>query len=87
MKNEQAMLERLQGDIMKEKMQKHRETAQERMSKQGSKEIKHWLGEKNERPSMIYMESQGPACLAVKPLDLHLVNVGSIPTGPTHGEV
>ena len=28
-----------------------------------------------------------PACLAVKPLDLHLVNVGSIPTGPTHGEV
>ena len=30
---------------------------------------------------------EGPACLAVKPLDLHLVNVGSIPTGPTHGEV
>ena len=29
---------------------------------------------------------QGPAGLAVKPLDLHLVNVGSIPTGPTHGE-
>ena len=29
----------------------------------------------------------GPAGLAVKPLDLHLVNVGSIPTGPTHGEV
>ena len=28
----------------------------------------------------------GPAGLAVKPLDLHLVNVGSIPTGPTHGE-
>ena len=28
----------------------------------------------------------GPACLAVKPLDFHLVNVGSIPTGPTHGE-
>ena len=28
----------------------------------------------------------GPAGLAVK-LDLHLVNVGSIPTGPTHGEV
>ena len=27
-----------------------------------------------------------PACLAVKPLDLHLVTVGSIPTGPTHGE-
>ena len=23
----------------------------------------------------------------VQPLDLHLVNVGSIPTGPTHGEV
>ena len=22
----------------------------------------------------------------VQPLDLHLVNVGSIPTGPTHGE-
>ena len=30
---------------------------------------------------------KGPACLAVKPLDLHLVNVGSIPTGPTHVEV
>ena len=30
---------------------------------------------------------RGPAGLAVKPLDLHLVNVGSIPTGPTHGEV
>ena len=30
--------------------------------------------------------TKGPACLAVKPLDLHLVNVGSIPTGPTHGE-
>ena len=30
--------------------------------------------------------SSGPAGLAVKPLDLHLVNVGSIPTGPTHGE-
>ena len=29
---------------------------------------------------------QGPACLAVKPLDLHMVNVASIPTGPTHGE-
>ena len=29
----------------------------------------------------------GPAGLAVKPLDLHVVNVGSIPTGPTHGEV
>ena len=29
---------------------------------------------------------QGPAGLAVNPLDLHLVNVGSIPTGPTHGE-
>ena len=28
-----------------------------------------------------------PACLAVIPLDLHVVNVGSIPTGPTHGEV
>ena len=28
----------------------------------------------------------GPAGLAVKPLDLHMVNVGSIPTGPTHGE-
>ena len=24
--------------------------------------------------------------IVVKPLDLHLVNVGSIPTGPTHGE-
>ena len=30
---------------------------------------------------------QGPACLAVKPLDLHVVIVGSIPTGPTHGEM
>ena len=29
---------------------------------------------------------KGPAGLAVKLLDLHLVNVGSIPTGPTHGE-
>ena len=28
----------------------------------------------------------GPAGLAVNPLDLHLVNVGSIPTAPTHGE-
>ena len=28
---------------------------------------------------------EGPAGLAVKPLDLHLVNVGSIP-GPTHGQ-
>ena len=28
----------------------------------------------------------GPADLAVKQLHLHLVNVGSIPTGPTHGE-
>ena len=26
-------------------------------------------------------------CVVVQPLDLHLVNVGSIPTGPTHGEV
>ena len=24
--------------------------------------------------------------IVVKPLDLHLVNVGSIPSGPTHGE-
>ena len=24
--------------------------------------------------------------IVVKPLDLHRVNVGSIPTGPTHGE-
>ena len=29
---------------------------------------------------------EGPAGLAVKPLDLHLVHVGSIPTGPTHSE-
>ena len=29
---------------------------------------------------------QGPACLAVKPLGLHVVNVDSIPTGATHGE-
>ena len=34
-----------------------------------------------------YVSNKGPACLAVKPLDLHLVHVGSIPTGPTHGEV
>ena len=33
----------------------------------------------------VYME--GPACLEVQPLDLHVVSVGSIPTGPTHGEV
>ena len=32
------------------------------------------------------LSSPGPAGLAVYPLDLHLVNVGSIPTGPTHGE-
>ena len=31
--------------------------------------------------------TQGPAGLAVRPLDLHLVIVGSIPTGPTHGEL
>ena len=24
--------------------------------------------------------------IVVQPLDLHLVNVGSIPTGPTHGK-
>ena len=35
---------------------------------------------------IVYMRV-GPAGLAVKPLDLHVVNVGSIPTGPTHGEV
>ena len=29
----------------------------------------------------------GPAGLVLQPLDLHLVNVGSIPTGPTHAEV
>ena len=29
----------------------------------------------------------GPAGPAVKPLELHVVNVGSIPTGLTHGEV
>ena len=28
----------------------------------------------------------GPAGLAVNPLGLHLVHVGSIPPGPTHGE-
>ena len=33
------------------------------------------------------VSATGPAGLAVKPLDLHLVNVGSIPTGPAHGEV
>ena len=33
------------------------------------------------------LQLRGPAGLAVKPLDLHLVNVGSIPTGPMHGEV
>ena len=31
--------------------------------------------------------SKEPAGLVVQPLDLHLVNVGAIPTGPTHGEV
>ena len=25
--------------------------------------------------------------IVLQPLDLHLVNVGSIPTGPTHGEM
>ena len=29
----------------------------------------------------------GPAGLAVEPLDLHVVNTGSIPVAPTHGEV
>ena len=29
--------------------------------------------------------TERPAGLAVKPPNLHLVNVGSIPTGPTHG--
>ena len=28
----------------------------------------------------------GPAWYVIVPLDLHLVNVVSIPTGPTHGE-
>ena len=32
------------------------------------------------------VQKEGPVGLAVKPLDLHEVNVGSIPTGPTHGE-
>ena len=35
---------------------------------------------------MMMMTSTGPAGLAVKPLGLHVVHVGSIPTGPTHGE-
>ena len=39
------------------------------------------------QPSHICSLLKGPAGLAVKPLDLHMVNVGSIPTGPTHGEV
>ena len=30
---------------------------------------------------------KGPGGLAVKPLDLHLAIVDSIPTGPMHGEV
>ena len=34
----------------------------------------------------LIIQSKGPAGLAVQPLVLHLVNVGSIPTGPTHGE-
>ena len=29
------------------------------------------------------VDVSGPAGLAVKPLDLHVVSVGSIPTGPT----
>ena len=33
-----------------------------------------------------YVDPRGPAGLAVQPLDWHLVNVGSIPTGPTYGE-
>ena len=35
----------------------------------------------------ISISLSGPAGLAVKPLDLHVVSVGSIPTGPSHGEV
>ena len=31
--------------------------------------------------------SRGLLGIVVQPLDLHLVNVGSIPTGPTHFEV
>ena len=40
----------------------------------------------NDRYFRIILNLAGPAGLAVKPLDLHLVNVASIPTGPTHGE-
>ena len=32
------------------------------------------------------VNTKGPAGLAVKPLGVHLVIVGSIPTAPTHGE-
>ena len=36
---------------------------------------------------LLRLTRMGPAGLAVKPLDLHVVNMGSIHTGPTHGEV
>ena len=39
------------------------------------------------QPHLDQLVHQGPAGLAVKPLDLHVVHVGSIPAGPTHGEV
>ena len=35
---------------------------------------------------MYFTIIKGPAGLAVNPLDLHVVHVGSIPTGPTHGK-
>ena len=37
-------------------------------------------------PSIYRLFYKGSAGLALKPLDMHLVNVASIPTGPTHGE-
>ena len=36
--------------------------------------------------SRLYSQIRDLLGIVVKPLDLHLVNVGSIPTGPTHGE-
>ena len=44
------------------------------------------------RASTIEVDGSGPvpevtAGLAVKPLDFHVVNTGSIPTGPTHSEL
>ena len=75
MKSEQALLEGVQGDIMKERLQKYRDTAQERMGKPGSKEIKRWLGETGDRPSMLYMESQYPSIVVLTGITEPPINV------------